>query len=244
MKWDIGCSGFYYKEWKELFYPAKLAQKDWFEFYCTEFNSIELNGTFYRTPLLKNLQKWYDTSPANFSFSVKAPRLISHYKKFVDCKAILDEFYTLIQNGLGEKLKAILFQMPPGFTYSEERLELILEILSPGFSNVLEFRHSSWWQEKIFKLLGKKKIIFAGISHPSLPDDVICNTDTTYYRFHGIPKLYYSEYTAEAVKKITDQLLLNTHVEKALVYFNNTAGMGAINNASWMKAYLSSITNK
>ncbi|MEJ7671821.1 MAG: DUF72 domain-containing protein [Chitinophagaceae bacterium] len=77
---DRLCSGFHYKEWKEVFYPKDIPQTKWFEYYCQHFNTIELNTTFYRFPRPEALQSWYKRSPEDFKFSVKGPRLISHYK--------------------------------------------------------------------------------------------------------------------------------------------------------------------
>src|ERR1051325_8831004 len=76
IKWRIGCSGFHYKDWKEVFYPSTIPQTKWFEYYCTHFNSLELNTTFYRFPRPEALQNWYHRSPADFKFSVKAPQLL------------------------------------------------------------------------------------------------------------------------------------------------------------------------
>lgn len=70
-KWWIGCSGFHYKEWKDVFYPKGIPQTKWFEHYCEHFNTIELNVTFYRFPTSASLQSWYKRSPAEFKFSVK-----------------------------------------------------------------------------------------------------------------------------------------------------------------------------
>ena len=122
-----GCSGFHYKDWKGIFYPESLPQKEWFKFYAQKFNTLELNVTLYRFPVLKSLEAWYDTSPANFSFAVKAPRLITHYKKFSDCSRMIDDFYTLITKGLKDKLGAVLFQLPPRYVYTNERLDLIVK---------------------------------------------------------------------------------------------------------------------
>src|ERR1700761_5193584 len=124
--WHIGCSGFYYKDWRGPFYPVDLPQRKWFEFYGEHFSTVELNGTFYRFPQLKTLQSWYQRSPAHFRFSVKAPRAITHYRKFNDCADFLTSFYDTINNGLREKLGPVLFQLPPGLGYSEEKLEQIL----------------------------------------------------------------------------------------------------------------------
>src|SRR5215203_3701482 len=102
MQYYIGCSGFYNKDWKEVFYPKGLAQSKWFEFYCNHFNTLELNTTFYRFPRAELLNKWYLKSPADFKFSVKVPRLISHYKQLKEAKSLLEDFYAAIQEGLKE----------------------------------------------------------------------------------------------------------------------------------------------
>src|SRR5215217_6065644 len=104
MRWHIGCSGFHYKHWKDAFYPQKLPQRLWFDHYSSIFNTVEINVTFYRFPQLSFLQNWYDKSAKDFSFSVKAPRLITHYKKFQECDKLLDDFYNTVQKGLKEKL--------------------------------------------------------------------------------------------------------------------------------------------
>lgn len=70
---NIGCSSFYNSYWKGVFYPEDLPKKEWFAYYCKHFNTYELNATFYRFPTLKSLQNWYDKSPQDFLFSVKAP---------------------------------------------------------------------------------------------------------------------------------------------------------------------------
>ncbi|HEU4862054.1 MAG TPA: DUF72 domain-containing protein, partial [Chitinophagaceae bacterium] len=114
-KWEIGCSGFHYKGWKGIFYPETLPQRAWFRFYAEKFNTLELNVTFYRFPVLKSLEKWHDVSPDNFSFAVKAPRLITHYKKFSDCARLLDDFYNLITKVLKNKLGPVFFQLPPKY---------------------------------------------------------------------------------------------------------------------------------
>ena len=110
--WHIGCSGFYYPDWKLKFYPEGLPQSKWFEYYSSKFNTLELNNTFYRFPQIAALQTWYRRSPASFLFSVKAPRLITHYNKFENSQPLLTDFYTAISAGLKEKLGCVLFQLP------------------------------------------------------------------------------------------------------------------------------------
>jgi uncharacterized protein YecE (DUF72 family) len=230
MIWHIGCSGFYYRHWKNVFYPDGLPQRKWFDFYCQHFDTVELNGTFYKSPTVTGLKKWYDDSPQGFTFAVKAPRLITHYRQFNNSVDLINEFYDTITNGLQSKLGAVLFQMPPRYTYSEERLQKILNCLQPPFTNVIELRHSSWWQQGVYDRLAERGIAFCGMSHPTLPDTVVQNTDTIYYRFHGVQQLYASAYSIDELAHFTEQVI-NTSAQKVYVYFNNDIGASAIKNA-------------
>jgi uncharacterized protein YecE (DUF72 family) len=228
--WRIGCSGFYYKEWKEIFYPLGLPQRKWFEYYCQHFNTIEINSSFYRQPSPKSFSTWYDTSPDDFLFTIKAPRTITHYSRFNAAEALISDFYEVISGGLKEKLGCVLFQMPPSFSYTEERLALLLKNLSPEFNNVVETRHLSWWNKEVIDAFTAHHITFSGISYPSaLPDEVIQNNEPVYYRFHGRPVLYKSLYTEKEIEEFAAAIRPGT--QQVYVYFNNTWGTSALINA-------------
>ena len=237
VKWWVGCSGFHYKHWKEIFYPAGLPQNKWFDFYCQHFNTLELNVTFYRFPQLSFLETWHKKSPNKFKFSVKAPRAITHYKKFSATEDLLADFYGTIKEGLQNKLGCVLFQLPPRTSYTEERLNKILDSLDPSFANVLEFRHPSWWNAEIYNKLAKRKISFCGMSHPSLPDEIIQNTKVLYYRFHGVPELYKSKYDITVLQRFVDEVETSGKTKQAYIYFNNDIGGSAIANAKEMQSY-------
>lgn len=237
MNWHIGCSGFHYREWKNVFYPAGLAQSKWFEHYSSQFDTIELNVTFYRFPRLPVLENWYTKSPAHFLFAVKVPRFITHFRKFVGAEESLKTFYDIIKEGLKEKLGPVLFQLPPDLAYTEERLQLIIQVLDHSFSNVIEFRHVSWWNKKVFSAFKKHNICFCSISYPKLPEDIIATNENIYYRFHGIPKLYYSAYDKKTLRAVADSIR-KTSVKTAFIYFNNTAAVVAIENAEYVKKYI------
>lgn len=231
MNWHVGCSGFYYRHWKGLFYPDDMPQRLWFDYYCQHFNTLELNNSFYNFPKIASLKKWYLSSPMEFNFAVKAHRTITHFRQFHNTQNIVNDFYQIIGDGLQEKLGAVLFQMPPKFTYSLARLDAILSNLNPHFNNVIEFRHASWWQPDIYAELAKQNITFCGMSHPTLPADVIANTSTLYYRLHGNQQLYSSAYTQTELTEFTDKVL-TTSAQNAYVYFNNDIGASAISNAN------------
>jgi uncharacterized protein YecE (DUF72 family) len=237
-QWFTGCSGFHYKDWKEVFYPKEIPQTKWFEYYCRHFNTIELNVTFYRFPRPEALQSWYNRSPWDFKFSVKAPQLITHFKIFKECERMLGDFYASVYEGLHEKLGCVLFQMPSRITYSQEVLERIIENLNPSFDNVVEFRDITWWNKKVYMQLSKYNISFCGVSHSKLPDDVIKNTFILYYRFHGVPTLYKSEYDYEFIENVAGKIKSSGKFKEAYIYFNNTWGTGGINNAGQMQEIL------
>jgi len=237
-KWFIGCSGFAYKEWKEVFYPQGLPQSKWFDYYTQHFNTLELNVTFYRFPTIKSLQGWYNKAPDGFVFSAKVPRWITHYRRFEETERMLGDFYGLLKDGMKEKMGAVLFQLPGQFAYSTEKLHKIIAQLDYSFTNVIEFRNEGWWRKDVMQLLKKNNIGFCGVSFPKLPDDAVINTTMPYYRFHGVPRLFYSQYSKAFVKKIYEQLVTKKSAKTIYVYFNNTATQAAINNARYLQTLI------
>jgi uncharacterized protein YecE (DUF72 family) len=236
MNWHIGCSGFHYKEWKGSFYPEKLAQRLWFEFYSSQFHTLELNVTFYRFPQLSFLENWYNKSPDSFLFAVKAPRLITHYKQFSECDDLLADFYATCRKGLKDKLGPILFQVTPQLKYSDQKLKRILDSLDPSFTNVIEFRHADWWRKEVKDELTKKGVIFCGISYPGLPKEPVVNTDIAYYRFHGVPQLYHSPHKEADIRETTEFFHSHKNLNRVFIYFNNTASLAAIDNARFLES--------
>ena len=232
----IGCSGFYNKHWKNVFYPDTLSQSQWLNFYSQHLNTVEINSTFYRFPTVKSLQTWYEKSPVNFLFSVKAPKQITHINKFNESQSIIDDFYGVCEQGLHDKLGCLLFQLPPSIRFSEEKLNQIVNYLNPNFKNVIEFRHDSWWIQEVYDELSKKQIIFCSVSHPTLPDTIIANKETVYVRLHGVPQMFYSNYSTEQLQKLHQTIVEQSKIKKAFIYFNNTASTAGILNAQQLTA--------
>ena len=108
--------------------------------------------------------------------------------------------------------------------------------MDPGFKNVIEFRHHSWWNENVFRKFQKNKITFCSVSHPALPDTLIATTPIAYVRLHGTPQMFYSNYTTPELNLLREIILKKTKIKTAFVYFNNTAGIAGIKNAQRFKA--------
>ena len=238
-QWHIGCSGFSYKEWRGAFYPEKLAQSKWFDHYTQHFDTLELNVTFYRFPTLPSLKAWHQKAPEGFSFSAKVPRSITHYKRFNETERMMEDFYGLLKEGLADKLACVLIQLPPQFSYNEEKLDRIIAQTDPTFTNVIEFRHESWWRKDVEKKLARHDISFCGVSFPKIScENAVINTALCYYRFHGVPHLFYSEYSESFLDKIVGQIKKSRKAETVFLYFNNTASMAALKNARYAKSLL------
>lgn len=227
----IGCSGYYNRHWKGVFYPEKMPPAQWLDFYCQHFNTLELNSTFYKFPTVKTLNTWFRKSPDDFIFSVKAPKLITHFKKFKDVTQLMDDFYLACQQGLEHKLGCTLFQLPPSIRFEESKLNEIIDVMNPAFTNVIEFRHKSWWSKKVYDALAQKQIIFCSVSHPSMPPSVVINSPISYMRLHGVPRMFYSSYSDQDLLDLFNTLQKKTKIKQAYLYFNNTADIAGVLNA-------------
>ncbi len=230
----IGTSGYTNFRWQGIFYPADIPRSKWFEYYTTHFDSFEINSTFYKFPTVRTLRSWYRKSPDNFIFAVKAPKIITHIKRFADCSELIDQFCMICRDGLGDKLGPILFQFPPSFRYSEENLALITAHLNTSFKNVLEFRNNGWWNNPVFDTLSQNNISFASVSYPNIPDQIIDNREVNYIRLHGVPQLFYSEYGAEFIRNLKMQIL-KLKAAETFIFFNNTASAAGITDALLLK---------
>jgi uncharacterized protein YecE (DUF72 family) len=198
--------------------------------------------TFYRIPELKAFEMWYVQSPPDFRFAVKAPRQVTHYKKFnAEAQPILADCYGTVAEGLKEKLGPVLFQLPPKAAFTEELLQRLLDSLDPAFQNEVEFRHPSWWDGAVQRTLAQHRIAFVGQSYPpplEIPDEVVANTSTVYYRSHGMPELYQSPYSPAFLARIADEVEATENVREVYLLFNNGIGAVGVENARQMQQLL------
>src|SRR3954470_20499290 len=124
----VGCSGWVYKHWRGLFYPEGLPQKRWFERYAQEFDTVEINNSFYRLPSGDTFEQWRKQASPGFCYAVKANRYLTQAKKLKDCEEPLERMMSAARR-LGDRLGPILYQLPPSMMINLERLETFLRIL-------------------------------------------------------------------------------------------------------------------
>ncbi|MEN6521685.1 MAG: DUF72 domain-containing protein [Armatimonadota bacterium] len=225
-----GTSGWNYKHWKGIYYPEALPQSRWLRYYGSDFDTVEINNSFYRLPERQTFQVWYDQAPSGFTFAVKASRYLTHMKKLTEPAEPLERMLSR-SSALAEKHGPILYQLPPGWRANQERLESFLEVLPANMRHVFEFRDSSWQSEQVFDLLRRYKMGYCIMSAPDLPCHIISTADYSYIRMHS------GGYETEGW--YTDDRLdwWSGHIHRLLdngdvyVYFNNDYKGFAIENA-------------
>ncbi|MCS7234068.1 MAG: DUF72 domain-containing protein [Synergistetes bacterium] len=232
----IGTSGWFYRGWKGLYYPEDLPPNEWFKFYAKDFNTVEINSTFYRGAKKANLRKWKREVPSNFLFTLKAFRVITHIKRLRDSCEDLEAFLKEAQ-GLEENLGPILFQLPPSLKCSAELLRSFLDCLPQDFKFAFEFREESWFNSKeIEDLLREKNCAFVIVSAPNLPEIVKVTADWAYIRFHGKTAWYNYLYSEEEIESWALKIKeIAKNVKNIFVYFNNDTKAYAIKNAKLLR---------
>ena len=152
MKVLVGTSGWSYKEWKGSFYPEKLPAEEMLHFYASRFPTVEVNNSFYRIPSERVLAAWAEQVPADFRFTLKASRRVTHNGRLKDEDGSLGYFLRAV-NPLGDRLGPTLFQLPPTYKKDASRLQDFLARLPRRWVAAIEFRHPTWFDEEIYDLL-------------------------------------------------------------------------------------------
>ncbi len=196
----IGTSGWHYAHWEGPFYPKGISKKDYLKYYTRFFQTVEINNSFYHLPRKETFKNWREMTPANFIFSVKASRYITHVKKLKDSKEPLQNFLK-VASGLKEKLGPILFQLPPGWSCNAERLREFLQILPPHYRYTFEFRNSSWFSKEIYEILAKYNIAFCLYELEGQITPRKVTADFIYVRLHGPGKAYQGQYSQKTLKE-------------------------------------------
>jgi uncharacterized protein YecE (DUF72 family) len=229
-EFNVGCSGWFYWHWREVFYPQSMPTKDWFEYYARNFPTVELNAPFYSWPTVNTVKTWVRQAGAkNFIYTVKVCELITHVKRFSRTQLLVKDF-GFIADLLGTHMGCFLFQLPPSFQYTAARLKNILAQLDSTRRNVVEFRHCSWWNPKVYAAFRQAGVIFCSCSAPNLPDELIATADDVYIRFHGRTQWYRHDYSPAELGVWVERIHA-IGCKRVWAYFNNDRDAHAIKNA-------------
>ncbi len=236
MKARIGTSGWSYKHWKGDFYPKALPQRQWLEYLSSHFNTVEINATFYREPRPSTFQKWHNQTPADFLFSIKANRFITHIKRLKDVQDSIVRFYHVI-SPLKEKIGCVLFQFPPSLHFDPPLINSFLDHIEPSYKTTLEVRHASFLNDDFYQALRERNIALCWSDTAGrYPYAEVVTANFLYIRLHGSPVLYRSAYTEEALRELARKL--KAIGREAFVYFDNDAEGHAPRNALFLKNLL------
>ena len=233
----VGTSGWVYKHWRETFYPAGLPGPRWFTHYAKEFETVEINNTFYRLPPPETFRKWAGQAPPGFVYAVKGNRFITHIKKLKDPEEPLRRFLDAARE-LGPALGPILFQLPPTWHLDLDRLRAFIGHLPRDLRFVFEFRHPSWLHDETRRLLDATGMGYCMHDLRDFPCPGWVTGPLAYVRFHGPGKRKYAgNYPPAALRRWARRL---AGIDRdAYAYFNNDAEGHAIRNARDLIALLS-----
>jgi uncharacterized protein YecE (DUF72 family) len=224
----VGISGWRYPPWRGVFYPKDLRQRDELRYVADRLTTVEINGSFYALQRPRNYEAWYAETPAQFVFSVKGPRFISHMKKLRDVEIPLANFYASGVLALREKLGPILWQLPPNLGFDQSRLAQFFAMLprttfaaarlakrheerladraltradaDRPLRYALEVRHASYQKAEFVELMRDHDVaLVVADTAGRWPLFHDVTSDIMYVRLHGDQELYVSGYSSEAL---------------------------------------------
>jgi uncharacterized protein YecE (DUF72 family) len=244
----IGCSGWNYRHWRGAFYPPELPTRDWFDYYARAFDTVEVNNTFYRLPEAATFAAWRDRAPADFLFSIKGSRFLTHLKRLRDPEEPvlrLFERACALQDHLGP----VLYQLPASQHRDLARLDDFLAVLprtlgelggTPArhsIRHVLEFRHPSWYVTETQAVLYAHGAVMC--LHDMRGSAIFEPVDTpfVYVRFHGPSGKYVGRYDTPRMQYWAELLAAQWRAGRdVFAYFNNDADGMAVVNARELQA--------
>jgi uncharacterized protein YecE (DUF72 family) len=225
----IGCSGWNYDDWRGRLYPDGLPQSRWLERYAEQFDTVEVNATFYRLPTRKTVERWVEVTPPRFTFAVKASRYLTHVRRLRELAPGIARFRERIEPlERSRKLGPVLWQLPERFLRDDERLAAAVKELGPG-RHAFEFRHSSWFVPEVAEILRRRSVavVDADSRRRALPP-APRTADWSYVRLH-LGRGRRGNYSERELEELGRKL--ERRRGPAFVYFNNDWEGFAVDNA-------------
>lgn len=208
--------------------------------YATRFDVVEINSSFYRPHRPETYARWAAAVPARFRFSVKLPKAITHDARLRGSGDALSHFADEIA-GLGRKLGGVLVQLPPSLAYDARIAETFFAMLRRRIAAPVacEPRHASWFEPRVDRLWQRHAIARVAADPARLPAAAVPGGDprSTYWRWHGSPRMYYDAYSDAALAALAHDLRAQSGRQHWCI-FDNTAGGHAVADAARLQALL------
>lgn len=236
----IGCSGYDYDEWRGSFYPEGLPKRRWFEHYAESFDTVEVNGTFYRLPEAETFESWKQRAPRGFRYALKLSQYGTHRKHLKDPERWLARFVERAEI-LGARLGPVLVQLPPRWRADPERLDAFLDVAPGRLRCAVEVRDRRWLDRRVYRVLERHDA--ALVIHDLLEDHPrITTASWVYLRFHGphADSPYTGRYSSQALSGAARRISRHLEADRDVyAYFNNDIGGHAPRDAQRLRRYLS-----
>jgi len=177
----VGTSGYNYPEWRGSFYPHDLPTSKMLPYFAARFPTVEINYTFYRMPTEKLVSAWAAQTPSPYKLTLKAPRRITHDQRLKQAASLVAGFCQ-VAGTLGDKLGALLFQLPPNLKKDLALFDAFLDVLPPRVCGAFEFRHPSWFDEGVWSRLAARNLALCIADSEKLSTPVRMTADYAYFR--------------------------------------------------------------
>jgi uncharacterized protein YecE (DUF72 family) len=235
----IGTSGYHYKHWIGPYYPEGTKASEMLAHYVRDFDTVELNNTFYRLPEEATFDAWRRNTPHDFLFAVKGSRFITHMIKLKDAARGLTNFLPRAER-LRRKLGPILWQLPPGWKVNVERLEEFLVQLPKEHRHAFELRNATWMTDSVLELLRRYGAAVCIYELAGYQSPVEVTAPWTYVRLHGPTAYkYQGSYSDEQLAAWADRIRAwSRRLESIYIYFDNDDSAHAVHNALTLKRLL------
>lgn len=240
----VGTSGWNYREWRPIFYPAGLPPKQWLAYYASRFDSVEINYSFYRLPAEEACESWYSQTPDHFRFAVKASRYLTHVKRLRGVEEPWNKFVGRVEL-LRNKLGPVLLQFPRHFEASEANLDSLDRFLNmarrrnPAQQLAFEFRERSCHGQAMCSLLKQYDAALVTAHSTRYPvADSEMTASFAYFRFHGPREMFASSYSSAELAGWAAQIRRLAERSDVYAFFNNDSGGHAPPNALALKEHV------
>ncbi len=203
--------------------------------YAQVFDAVEINSSFYRPHRASTYERWAASVPPTFAFSVKLPKAITHERRLVDCEEQVQAFASEVE-GLGERLRCVLVQLPPSFAFDEAVAAPFFDMLRRHLrvDVALEPRHATWFDPAVDAWLERRRIarVLADPVRHDAGRSPGGRADVLYLRLHGSPRMYYSAYSDEVLAALARRIAqVADEGRQVWCVFDNTAAQQAVGNA-------------